>query len=103
MSVIAVVGDAPCQCFSPGRKPDHVTGTDLLDGAAFALNPAAAGRNDERLAERMRVPGRSSRRLKRHAGALNEGGIGRLEKRVDANGARVPVRRPVRGWLRASP
>src|SRR5213593_1603554 len=90
----------------------------LVQGASVTFEPAGrtawhthplgqtlivtAGRNDERLAERMRVPGRSSRWLKRHAGALNEGGIGRLEKRVDANGAREPVRRPFRGTLRAS-
>ena len=53
---MAVVGVAPCQCFSPGREPDHVAGPDLLDRAALALRPAAAGGDDQRLPERMRVP-----------------------------------------------
>ena len=39
------------------REPDDIAGPDLLDRAALALDPAAAGRDDQRLAERMRVPG----------------------------------------------
>jgi len=61
------------------REPDHVTRTDLLDRAAFALNPAAASRHDERLAERMRVPCSPRTRLKRNARALNKRGIGGLK------------------------
>jgi hypothetical protein len=45
-----------------GREPDHVTGTDLLDGPAFALCPPATSRDDESLTEWMvcqavRAPG----------------------------------------------
>jgi hypothetical protein len=32
-----------------GREPDYITGPDLLDRATFALNPAAASRDDEGL------------------------------------------------------
>ena len=74
-----------------GREPDHVTGPDLLDGAAPALHPAAAGRDDQRLAERMRVPRGSRTRLERDAGAETQGRIRRLKQRIDANGAGEPV------------
>src|SRR5262245_8324831 len=38
-----------------GRGPDHVPGVDLLDGPVPRLHPAAAGRHDERLTQRMGV------------------------------------------------
>ena len=40
----------------PRRAPHHISGSDDLDRAAPALHKAAAGRDDERLTERMRVP-----------------------------------------------
>ena len=42
-----------------GREPHDIAGADFLNRAAFALHPAATGRNDQRLAERMRMPGRA--------------------------------------------
>src|SRR5205085_10986578 len=50
------------------RKPDHVTGPDFLDWPAPALRPTAAGRHDQGLAERVRVPRGSGTRLKGDAG-----------------------------------
>src|SRR5579859_5346777 len=38
------------------RNPDNVARMDLFAGATPPLRPAAAGRHDERLAERVRVP-----------------------------------------------
>ena len=38
------------------RDPDDVTGANLLDRAAFALDAAATRGDDEDLAERMRMP-----------------------------------------------
>ena len=58
-----------------GREPNHVTGMDFLDRASPALCPAAAGRDNESLAERMRMPCRPRTRLKRYAGTLNKCGI----------------------------
>src|SRR4051794_30801079 len=52
------------------REPDDVPGTDLFDGAAFALRPTAARGDDERLAKWMGVPCRSRSRLKGDARAL---------------------------------
>ena len=48
-------------------KPDDIAGADFFDRAAFALRPAAACRDNEPLAERMRVPGRPGTRLESDA------------------------------------
>src|SRR6267143_894659 len=85
-----------------GREPDHITGPDLLDRSAFALNPAAAGRDDESLTEWMRVPCSPRARLEGYAGALNTCRIGCLKKRVDSYRATEPIRRPLGGRLRAN-
>lgn len=37
-------------------KLDHISGADLFDGTAPALHTAAAGGDNQRLTERMRVP-----------------------------------------------
>ena len=54
-----------------GREPDHIAGPDLLDRSALALSPAAAGRHDQGLTERMRMPCGPRARLEGDAGALN--------------------------------
>src|SRR3954452_23781859 len=51
-------GRRPVPVLLARRKPHHATRMDLLDRAALPLDPAAAGRDDERLPERVRVPGR---------------------------------------------
>ena len=84
-----------------GREPDHVTGPDLLDRPAFALSPAAASHDDESLAERMRMPCSSRSRFEGYAGALDERGIRRLKQRINSYHAREPLRRSLRGSLRA--
>ncbi len=99
MWVMAAVGDGAVPVLLARREPDHVAGADFLDRAAFALHPAAAGGDDQDLAERMRVP--------RGAGAGLEGdrlpaaarGVGRLEQRVDAHRAGEPLGRPFAGRL----
>jgi hypothetical protein len=91
MWVMAVVGVAPCQCFSPGENQTTSPGPDLLDRSAFALSPAAARRDDEGLTERMRVPCGTCTRLEGNAGALNQRRIGRLKKRIDPHRAREPL------------
>ena len=62
MWVMAVVGAGAVPVLLARREPDHVAGPDLLDRPA----PAAAtqpqpGRDDQRLAERVGVPGASGR------------------------------------------
>src|SRR5437016_12427312 len=66
------------------RAPDHIAGPDDLDRAAPALHEAAAGRDDERLTERMRVPITARAWLARYVGAARPSRSGCLETLVDA-------------------
>ena len=87
MCVIAVVGVAPCQCFSPGGNQTTSPGRISSIGPPHALRPAAARRHDQRLAERVRVPRRPGARLERDAGADGACRVGRLEQRIDPHRA----------------
>src|SRR5438045_3437355 len=86
---------------APGN-PNHITGADLLSRPARALRPAAAGRHDQGLAERVRVPRGARARLKGDAGAGSTRRLGTFEQRVDPNGASEPIRWPLAGPLRAT-
>ena len=86
--LIAVVGVAPCQCLHAGRDPDDVAGPDLLDRAALALHPAGAGGDDQRLAQRMRVPGGAGAGLEGDDAAADARRIAALEALVDATRSR---------------
>ena len=70
MWVIAVVDDAPCQCFSLGANQTTSPGRIFL-GSARTLSPAKSGRHDQRLTERMCVPGSARTRLERNACTSN--------------------------------
>src|SRR4051812_13425559 len=65
------------------RERDHVAGSNLLDGAAPALRAAAARRDDERLAERMRMPRRSRTGLERDTGGDRPSRLDGFEQRVE--------------------
>src|ERR1700743_1376676 len=47
-------------------RPDDIARMDLLNRAAPALNPSAAGGDDQRLAEWMRMPSRARGGLEGH-------------------------------------
>jgi hypothetical protein len=49
--------------FLARRNPDDIAGSDVLLGAALRLHPAQAGSDDQGLAQRTRMPGRSCARL----------------------------------------
>ena len=49
-------GRSPMPVLLAGREPDHITGPDLFDKSALALNPAAPGAHDQSLTERVRMP-----------------------------------------------
>ena len=74
-----------------GREPDHIAGADFLDRSALALRPAAAGGDDQRLAERVRMPCGAGARLERDARAAYAGRLGSIEERVDAHRAGEPI------------
>src|SRR5712692_8193543 len=82
---------SPMPVLLAGREPDHITGPDLLDRPAFALNPAAASRDDESLTEWMRVPCSPRARLEGYAGTLNKCRIGCLKERIDPYSASEPL------------
>src|SRR5579859_415567 len=81
------------------REPDHVTRPDFLHRSALALDPAATGRDDQRLTQWMRMPGRPGAGLERDAGATSTCGIGRLEQGIDTDRAGEIVRRSLAGRL----
>ena len=59
-----------------GRNPDHVARPDLLYRPAPALCTAAARRHDQRLPQRVRMPGRAGARLERDPYARTRAGSG---------------------------
>ena len=87
MCVMAVVERRPVPMLLAGREPHDVAGPDLLDRAALALHPAQPGCDDQRLTERMRVPGCPRARLKGDGGSADAGGIFTRKRCVDAHGA----------------
>src|SRR2546426_6984289 len=82
------------------RARDHIAGPDDLDRAAPALHEATAGRDNERLTERMRVPITAGAGLERYVGAARTCRSGRLEKLVDTYRAGEILGRPSGGGLR---
>jgi hypothetical protein len=65
--------------FFTRRNPDHIARPDFLDGAVPTLNPPKPGRDDQRLAKWMCMPGSASTRLERNACATNTCRVRRLE------------------------
>jgi hypothetical protein len=90
MCVMAVVGLAPCQCFSPGGNQITSPGRICPTGPPM-LCPAATSRDDESLTQRVGVPGCPRTRLKSGAGALNQCWIRRLKQRIDPHCASEPT------------
>ena len=62
-----------------GRKLDPITRADFLDPPAPTLRPAATGRYDQGLTERVRVPCSPRAWFESYAGALNKRRIGCLK------------------------
>src|SRR5665213_1097346 len=74
------------------RAPNHVARADLDDGFALALRPSAASRDDERLTERMRVPGGACARFESHARARDTGRLRRRIQGINPDGAGEEIR-----------
>src|SRR5215469_2142634 len=73
------------------RKPDHISGADLLDWTAPALHTAVTRSDDQGLTERMRMPSSSSTRLEGDHGADGTRRLRRVEQRVNSNRAGKPL------------
>src|SRR5215213_5027127 len=82
------------------RKPHDVTGSDFLNRAAFALCPTETGRDDQRLAERMRVPRGPRAGLEGDLRTAYARGIRRTEQRIDPDDSGEPVSRALARRLR---
>src|SRR5690348_3955152 len=93
-------GSGPVPVLLAGSDPDHITRPNFLHRPTPALHPAAAGRNDKRLAERMGVPRSARARLESYTGALKKRRIGRLDKWINPHRAGEPFRRTFDGSLR---
>jgi hypothetical protein len=86
--------------FFTRRKPDYIARTDFLDRPALALDTPTAGRDDQGLTERMRVPCRARTGLETNAGTNNACRVGRLEQRIDPDRTGEIIRRSLAGRLR---
>jgi hypothetical protein len=84
------------------RTPDDIAGADFLDRPAFALRPADARRDDQRLSERMRVPCGARAGLERDNRPADAGGVGALKGRVYPDIAGELFRRSLDGRLRTA-
>jgi hypothetical protein len=83
----------------PRRKPDDVTRMDFFDRAYPALHPAASGRHDQDLAQRVGVPCGPTARLERYTSAEGACRFLWLEQRVNAHRAGEILGRSLGGWL----
>ncbi|MNN76735.1 hypothetical protein D3C81_1931430 [compost metagenome] len=86
--------------FVAGRAPDDVACTNLDDGLAFALCPAAAGGDDQGLSERVGVPGRACSGLEGDTGNGHSGRFRREVQGVDSHSSGEPLLRAFDRGLR---
>src|SRR5437870_2746750 len=77
----------------PGRTRDHIPGMNLFDGTSPALHEATTCRHDERLTQRVGVPGRAGSRFERDVRTLRATRSGCLEQWLDTHLAGEPFRR----------
>src|SRR6266568_6837990 len=82
------------------RARDNITRSNDLDRPAPALHIAAAGSDDQGLAQRVGVPRAAGAWLERDVGTARTRRCRRLEKLVDAYGAGEILGRPSGGGLR---
>src|SRR4051794_28919708 len=83
-----------------GGEPHDVTGANLFNGSAPALDAAGPGGHDQRLAERMGMPRGACAWLECNGRTRSSGGSGGLKQRIDTDGACKPVTGSFRGRLR---
>lgn len=65
------------------RDPDNVTRTDFLTWAAFLLHVADAGSDNERLPQRMGMPGRARTGFEGHRATADAGRVVTLEQAIN--------------------
>lgn len=92
-------GRGALSVFLAGRKPYQVGGMNLLNWAAFARRASTAGGHDERLSQRMSVPGGAGAGFKRDVGNGHAGGSRGLHQTINIYIAREPLGRSFVRWL----
>jgi hypothetical protein len=75
-----------------GRQPDDVALPNLLDRPSLTLHEPTSEGGDERLAERVRVPGRARCGFKGHMAGANPRRLGGLKERIDPHRPAEPLR-----------
>lgn len=75
----------------PRRKPNDIARANLLHGTPFALHPAEARGDDERLSQRMSVPGSASTGLEDDQRSGGSRRFLRWKEGVDTRPAGEPV------------
>ena len=88
MCVIAVVGAAPCQCFSPGRNQTTSPGRISSIWTAPVAAPVRSRRHDQGLAQRMRCAMLTGAGSNVTLAPTTRAGCIRLEQRIDPHRAR---------------
>src|SRR6266705_3992730 len=83
------------------RKPNHITGPNLLDRTALSLHPANTRCDNERLTKWMRVPRGARARFEGDACARDACRSICLKQRINTHRASEPISRSFRGCLRA--
>src|SRR6476659_6660175 len=84
------------------RKPDDIAWPYVLDQPALALHPPEAGGDDQRLPERMRVPGGARTWLEGHVSAGRARRFLRAKQRIDADRSGEIFGRSFGGRLRSA-
>ena len=100
--VIASVGLAPCQCFSPAGIQMTSPGRISSIGPPQRCTPADTIGDDQGLPERMRMPCGSGAGLKRDGRTARTCRACPIEQRVDTNRAGEIFGWPRSGWLGAT-
>lgn len=86
MCVMAAVGEAPCQCFSPGANQTISPGRRSSTGP-FPLRTTGPRHDKKCLPERVGVPGCARARLEGDRSATNAGRSRSGERRVNSHRA----------------
>jgi hypothetical protein len=83
----------PMPVLLAGRKPDHITGPNLLERPTPTLCEAATRRDDQRLAQWVRVPGCASSRLEGDARSESPRWMVGLKQRINPYRSSEPIGR----------
>jgi hypothetical protein len=85
--------------FFARREPDHISRMNLFNRTTLALHPTAAGRDNQRLTQRVSMPCSSGAGFECDTGASCAGRSVYLEQGIDAHRAGKPIGRSFSGWL----